>query len=104
MVDVNDVIELKYMEQTMVHGTIVEITDGKAYIDIPATRVVMTVKQSLVPVTPEAPEVEHQFAGIEQPKDDGGSVAREQVTSASSITSSNESLRTQNLDSSALDD
>jgi hypothetical protein len=79
MVDINDTIDLTYMQQVLVQGVIVEISEGKAYIDIPATRVVMSVQQSLAPVEPVVPEVERHLAGLAENNQPATSAAQEVV-------------------------
>lgn len=123
-IDVGTALEVKLEDHVVAQGVVTEISDGKVYIDIPATRVVMGLKTSLGEPPVQTPEVEHQFAGTVEPNGDDSSEAIEQANQtftnvpppnpeqtqpnagtqpAQQITVSNESLRNQQLDSSALD-
>jgi hypothetical protein len=119
MVDVGDPVEVKMEDFVVAQGIVTEISDGQAYIDIPATRVVMSVRQSLAPMVAKEPEVEHQFIGTVNNDGDTTSPAKDAVTEVpppnpemakpvpvpvqQQIPMSNESLRNQALDSSVLD-
>lgn len=128
-IDVGSTLELKLNEFVVAAGTVTEISEGKVYIDIPATRVVMGLKTSLGEPPVVEPEVEHQFAGTVEPEGDASSPAideantgvdqvvndtvvtnvpppnpeQAQPVAQTPIAVSNESLRNQALDSSILD-
>ena len=76
-------------------ATIEDISDGKATIIIPATRVVMGVKQSL---TELAPETDRVFAGVAE---GGGSEESPAVQETNE--EAPKSLREMDLDTTALD-
>jgi hypothetical protein len=80
-------------------ATIEDISDGKATILIPATRVVMAVKQSLAPLNPE---VDRVFGGLETT---GGneSDASEAVNTQVQAPAEPVSLREMQLDDTAVD-
>lgn len=127
VIDVGSTLELKLNDFTVANGVVTEISEGKVYIDIPATRVVMGLRTSLGEPPAHEPEVEHQLAGMATPANDGGSEAQDAVNNgtpvqqeqftnvpppspeqqrqqpAQQIPVSNDSLRNQQLDSSILD-
>jgi hypothetical protein len=89
-----------YLDSHAVAEAVVEdIEDDKATLIIPATRLVMGIASSLTDLPEEIPEVEHQFAGL-QDLEPGTSKAQEEVNAADDIGSG---IRNANLDSSILD-
>lgn len=113
---------MKVGDQMIVHlgqfevamATIEDISDGKATILIPSTRVVMGVRQELAPLE-QAPEVDRVMAGLTESTEAAVSTAQEElvqapttqtqapVEAAQSVSEYQGSLRSMNLDSSAID-
>lgn len=96
---VGDQLSVQLEGHTVGVATIEDISDGKATILIPATRVVMGVRQSLV--ADVAPETDRVFAGTAETSEPNTSDASEEAESAA--VEEGVSLSQQNLDSSALD-
>lgn len=82
------------------YAQIEDISDGKATLIIPATRVVMGVKQSLVDIEPEV-ETDRVLAGVAEAVGDEGSDAADEAESA--VEQERKSLRERDLDSSDID-
>lgn len=53
-------------EWTVAEAVVVDIEDGKATLEIPATRIVMGIKSSLTDLTPEAPQKGFEVTGTTQ--------------------------------------
>lgn len=76
-------------------AVIEEIENGKAYIVIPATRVVMSIRQTLEPTTPETDRI---FGGMAETSEEAISDA------AAEVNAEPVPLREQNLEAAELDE
>jgi len=95
---IGDTVPVELQGHVVADAVITAIDGSEATIDIPATRVVMGVRMSLDPDAGRAaPEVDRSMVRIDETADDTPSVA------AQAVAQNSESLRTQPLDSSALD-
>lgn len=93
---INDKLEVQIQGVTVSEAVIENIDDGKATIIIPATRVVVQVKQSLDLEATNTPDVDRVFGGMET-STPATSDAVEEVNAIE------EGIHNRNLDSSAID-